>query len=385
MDIAEIKHAVEILLKEGYIQVSVPYIHGKPGVGKSDIVKQIAKERGLSFIDLRLSQLESCDTRGIPAVNKETGSSRWYPPEMLPFETFSELPVPGKENKGKYFKDGGILFLDEINRPKFDVIQSIFELVHDRRIGLHSILDNWYIVAAGNLGEQDGTEITEVTDSAFNDRFIHFYVSDSGIFDCWKTWAEGPGKINSDIINFLTTKPSNVYTDPEEGSEVFASPRSWEKMSNLLKQNSDMDPKEIVDLFGPGLIGTVAVSFRDYLKTKTKITPLDILDRYDKFKTKLKKLERPKVYSLSIELTSYLKEHPDFNDGRIKNIHEFLNHHVDKDHMMAAFRILVDMKINYTGKLKDYNGKNCEFLDPYLDTYPDMNDMISSILESAGA
>jgi len=132
------------------------------------------------------------------------------------------------------------------------------------------------------------------------------------------------------------------------------------------------------------LIGSVAVSFRDDLKSKTKITPLDILNNYDKFKSKIKKLERPKVYSLSIELTSYIKEHPQLNDKQINGVHHFLNEHVDKDHMIAAFRILVDMKIDYTGKLKEYNGKKCEFLDPYLDSYPDMNDMISNITESAG-
>lgn len=381
MTIAEIKQAVEILLKTP--QVCVPYVHGKPGIGKSAIFAQLAALLGISFIDVRFSQLESCDTRGIPKANEETGSCRWYPPEMLPFEKFADLPVPGRINRGKKFSDGGILFLDEINRSKFDVIQSLFELVNDRRVGLHNLLDNWFVVCAGNLGENDHTEVTEITDAAFNNRFIHFFVDDTEMFDCWLLWAKGEGNIHPDIIGFLETKPSNIYVDPKEEDVAYATPRTWDKMSQLIIQNPKMIAESIVDTFGPGLIGAVAVSFRDYLKTKAKITPVDILERYEQFKSKIKILERPKKYSLSTELIAFIKTHPELNDERIKNIHNFLTNHVDKDHMIAAFKTLVNMNIKYSGSLKQYSGKECEFMDPYLDLYDEMNSTISNILRKA--
>lgn len=380
--IGQIKESVKMTLVSP--QIVVPYIHGKPAVGKSQIVFQLARELGISCIDLRFSELESCDTRGIPKANEETKSCRWYPPEMIPFEVFKDLTVPGKFNKGKYFRDGGILFLDEINRSKWDVIQSLFELVWDRKVGLHSILDNWFIVCAGNLGEADHTEVTEINDSAFNSRFWHCYVDDNGIFDCWKKWAESEGNINQDIIDYLTTKPSNIYVEPKEGEKVFAAPRSWESMSKLIHQNSNIPPANVVDIFGPGLIGPVAVSFRDYLITKSKITPIDILKRYKDFKKEISKLERPKKYSLSTELINYIKTHPELDDSNLENIHEFLNNQVDKDHMVAAFKTLVTMNIIYKGSIKKYNnGKECEFMDVYLDLHDEMNSTITDILKKA--
>ena len=68
---------------------------GPPGIGKSSIVFDVAKQSDLELVDLRLSQLAPTDLRGLPVA--EDGLSRWFPPEFLP-------------HKGK-----GILFLDEIN------------------------------------------------------------------------------------------------------------------------------------------------------------------------------------------------------------------------------------------------------------------------------
>ncbi len=75
-----------------HLQIST-MIWGSPGIGKSSIVAQIAQERDIDFVDVRLSQLAPTDLRGLPVA--EDGISKWYPPEFLP-------------------RDGkGILFLDE--------------------------------------------------------------------------------------------------------------------------------------------------------------------------------------------------------------------------------------------------------------------------------
>ena len=238
MTIGDVKENIELIFKEP--QVVTPFTHGWPGIGKSDILRQIAKKRGISFIDLRLSQLESADVRGIPTPDLKTGSSRWLPPETIPFEAFKDLPVPG-DSEGRLFKQGGILALDEFNRARFDVLQAGFQLVLDRRVGLHKLLDNWFVAAAGNLGEEDKTEVTEISDIALNNRFIHFFVDDNGLFDCWMTWAEAEG-IHSDVIGFLKTKPSALYVRPKEDEVVFCTPRTWHKFSQILQQNPDKTP-----------------------------------------------------------------------------------------------------------------------------------------------
>src|SRR5665648_131689 len=75
------------------------FVWGAPGIGKSSIVKQIAKEKNLAFIDLRLSLLDPTDLKGIPFFNAETKEGIWAKPSFLP----SDPDIKG------------ILFLDEIN------------------------------------------------------------------------------------------------------------------------------------------------------------------------------------------------------------------------------------------------------------------------------
>jgi hypothetical protein len=370
MTIKEIKEAMDLVLVEP--QVITPYIHGKPGVGKSAIIRQIAKARGISFIDLRLSQLESADIRGIPTPDLKLGSSRWLPPETIPFESFGDLYVPGNGDEKK-FGDGGILLLDEFNRARWDVLQAAFQLVLDRRVGLHKLLDNWFLVCAGNLGEEDRTEVTEITDAALNNRFIHFYVDDAGMFDCWIEWAENEGNIHSDITGYLRTKPSNLYPDYKEEDVVFATPRSWEKFSRLIQQNPETDPSDITHRIGKNLIGSIAVSFLDYLRQKSKITPKELLNEYSKVKAKLEKFSRDEKYSLSNELVAYLKDHNKVNAKHLKNVHAFCMDHLEKDHMMAVYKTLVNTMIKYEGKEQ-------EFMDPYLDMFPEMNEKIADML-----
>jgi hypothetical protein len=376
MNVKEVKKTVDVILKAP--QVITPYIHGKPGIGKSDIIRQIADTRGIGFIDLRLSQLESADVRGIPVPDLKIGSSRWLPPETIPFESFKDLNIPG-DKKGRKFSDGGILFLDEFNRARFDVLQAGFQLVLDRRVGLHRLLDNWFVVCAGNLGDADKTEVTEITDSALNNRFIHFFIDDAGLFDCWIEWAEGEGNVHSDVTGFLRTKPSALYTEIIENDVVFCTPRSWDKFSRLLQQNPEMQPIALAKMVGTNLLGATITSFIDYLNTKSKIKPEDVLFNYNKFAKEIKKLSRDRKYSLSNEVAAFIRDRQKQNfvtKDVLGNFHRFATEDLDKDHMIALFKGLSELNIQFGGKEK-------EFLDPYLDTFPEMNDKIAEILYEA--
>jgi len=374
MNIKQIKEAVELLLVEP--QPVTPYIHGKPGVGKSAIMAQIAKERGIGFIDLRLSQLESADIRGIPTPDAQLGSSKWLPPETIPFESFANQKIPG-DPKERKFKDGGILFLDEFNRARFDVIQAAFQLVLDRRVGLHKLLDNWFLVCSGNLGEADNTEVTEIYDAALNNRFAHFTVDDAGLYDVWMEWAENEGNIDNDIIGFLVQKPSNLYIEPQEGEQVFCTPRSWEKFSKILKSHPDKDRSNLTRILGNAVIGPSSLSFLDYLKEKEKIGPDDILNKYKQIAKKFKSLDRSRKYTIANEVGNKLKELKSITDKQLDNLNDFVNEQLEDDHKIAIFKTVANiMEI-------EYKGKTSELIDVYLDKFPDMNDMISNILNGA--
>src|SRR5262245_57674063 len=93
------------------IRLSV-MIWGPPGVGKSSIVAQVAREGALGFVDLRLAQLAPTDLRGLPVA--EGSVARWYPPEFLPT------------------RGDGVLFLDELNMAPPTMQGLAQQLVLDR-------------------------------------------------------------------------------------------------------------------------------------------------------------------------------------------------------------------------------------------------------------
>jgi len=375
MNIKELKKNLSFILKPGVKQTITPMIHGKPGIGKSDAVRQICKQLSTEtnikydFIDLRLSQLESSDLRGIPVPDIDKGIAKWLPPEFLPFEGVEKF-------KGTH----GILLLDEMNRARTDVLQAAFQLVLDRRVGLHKLLDSWFIVAAGNLGLEDGTDVNEF-DSALNNRFIHFTVSEN--LDDWIDWAR-KSEIHSDIITFIQSKPNMLYYEIKEEADIFVTPRSWEKFSDILKANKDVDPIDITTSLGPSILNGVAGHFRKFLESKEIISPKDILFDYNSkinqgnLKKKVKMLSRDQIYALNSELVDFIAKN--INDKitskklekALKNIYNYCKDNLEKDIYIAFMQSLT----------KACNNTKSNFIDEYLKKFQDESKLIIKILSS---
>jgi len=182
-------------------------VWGAPGIGKSSIVDQVAKEAGIRCIDLRLSQLAPTDLRGLPVA--KDGLSHWYPPEFLP-------------------RDGnGVLFLDEINMAPPTLQGVAQQLILDRRVGSYVVPDGWFIWAAGNRKE-DRAAVFDMPAPLAN-RFIHLEVDVD--FDSFKAYALGAG-FHEQILAFLSYRPQVLHKmDPKH--PAWPSPRSWELASHL--------------------------------------------------------------------------------------------------------------------------------------------------------
>ena len=106
------------------------FLWGPPGIGKSELVQDIATELGGIMIDLRLGQMEPTDIRGIPFYNKESGKMDWAPPVEMPDEDLaSQYPVV-------------VLFLDEMNSAPASVQSAAYQLILNRRIGKYKLPDN---------------------------------------------------------------------------------------------------------------------------------------------------------------------------------------------------------------------------------------------------
>ena len=189
---------------------------GPPGVGKSQMVAQVAQKNNVEVIDIRLSQMEPSDLRGIPF--RDNVSVEWAIPSMLPNES-------RHGNKG-------ILFLDEITSAAPSVSAAAYQLILDRRLGQYSVPKGWAIFAAGN--RQGDRGVTYTMPAPLANRFSHFEVDIN--LDDWVAWAY-TNNIDDRIIAFLRFRPDLLFDfDPEHNPVAFPSPRSWEFAHRALQK-----------------------------------------------------------------------------------------------------------------------------------------------------
>lgn len=246
-------------------------IWGAPGLGKSTIVKSIAKEMGIEFRDIRLAQIESVDLRGLPSIDKENGTMKWNLPEFFPRDTESK----------------GILFLDEISACPKDVAVAAYQLVLDRKIGdFYDVPKGWYIVAAGNRTSDRAVATT--MPSALANRFLHLDVDADA--EEWCDWGF-KHDIHPSVIGFIKYRPNLIFSMTDENLERgFPTPRAWERVSTMAKiygNNIELLRKIVY-----GLIGThCGIEFVEYFKMASKFdnvlsmmlgkTPIEIPTKSD--------------------------------------------------------------------------------------------------------
>lgn len=181
---------------------------GPPGVGKSQMVAQVAARHAAPVIDIRLSQMEPSDLRGIPF--RVENRVEWAVPALL----------PNAERHGP----AGIIFLDEITSAPPSVSAAAYQLILDRRLGEYRVPDGWAIFAAGN--RQGDRGVTYNMPAPLANRFSHFEVETH--LDDWVSWAY-QNRIDERIIGFLRFRPELLFDfDPAHNPMAFPSPRSWE-------------------------------------------------------------------------------------------------------------------------------------------------------------
>jgi hypothetical protein len=189
---------------------------GPPGVGKSQMVAHVAERHGVQVIDIRLSQMEPSDLRGIPFRIEDR--VEWAVPALLP--------------NGERHGPAGILFLDEITSAPPAVSAAAYQLILDRRLGDYQVPDGWAIFAAGN--RQGDRGVTYSMPAPLANRFSHFEVDTH--LDDWVAWAYANG-IDERVIAFLRFRPELLFDfDPAHNPVAFPSPRSWEFAHRALRK-----------------------------------------------------------------------------------------------------------------------------------------------------
>ena len=252
-----IKNNIE-LQSQGKKPSSVEVI-GEAGLGKTSIIEQIAKENGLDFVKLNLSQIEELgDLVGFPIRQFEMcshteGSCMWvdehaistYEKEGYKFTGHKRMSYcPPAWIADKEDSVGGILLLDDWTRGDMRFIQACMELIDRQEYISWKLPRNWSVFLTSN--PSNGSYLVNEIDSAQKTRFISINMA----FDkmAWAKWAEDAG-IDGRCINFVMLNPEVV-----KGDKV--NPRSLVTFFNAISNIKDFNSKlPFIQMIGEGCIG----------------------------------------------------------------------------------------------------------------------------------
>lgn len=226
-------------------------IHGSPGIGKSDIVHQLAASAAIPLKDIRLLLHDPVELRGLPHIVE--GQTCQAPPK--------EFPTDGE----------GVIFWDEItSAPRLNQA-SAYQAILDKRLGELKFGEGWYHVGAGNL--MTDRAVVNRMPSALSNRFVHFLLKPD--MASWEPWALNNG-IHSEIIAFLRLKPELLHDfKPDADESAFPSPRSWSFINKVHKKTTE---RTRVPLYQGAIGQGAAFEFISFLDVINKLpAPKDVL------------------------------------------------------------------------------------------------------------
>ena len=197
-------------------------LHGRPGIGKTQIVQDLAQRIGARLYDLRLTTIEPQDLRGLPFFDFDAKRTIWFRPEDLPDDP----------------SNPAILFLDELTAASPLLQPTVYGLLQERRVGQHVLPHSCMVIAAGNTVD-DGA-IAYDMGTALSDRLVHLNVTAQA--DDWVTHFAVPRGLHPAVTAFIRTRPDLLDTiEPalRRGDVIACTPRSWERVSQILRALPD--------------------------------------------------------------------------------------------------------------------------------------------------
>ena len=247
----EIKTAIQAyLLKNEYGEYEIPvmgqrpiFLLGAPGIGKTQIMEQIAKECQIALVSYTITHHTRQSAIGLPFVSKkEFGGEE----KVVTEYTMSEIVASIYEKIEQTGISEGILFIDEINCVSETLAPAMLQFLQCKTFGSHQIPEGWLIVAAGNPPEYNKS--VREFDVVTMDRVKKIEVEPN--FDAWKEYAYKAG-VHAAVLSYLTTKPKNFYRmESTVDGKTFATPRGWEDLSRMIavyeKIESTVDREVVV-------------------------------------------------------------------------------------------------------------------------------------------
>lgn len=260
---------------------------GRHGIGKSQILTRYFKSKGIPVKTLFLGQMsDPGDLLGLPNKDEGTGKTVFMPPYWFPIDG---QPI--------------VLFLDEINRARPEILQTVMDLVLNRKLAGRELPEGSRIIAAGNDGEE--YQLTDL-DPALVSRF-NIYTFRPTVDD-WLLWATRTG-LDERILNFISANPDlldrSADTKEDQGLDKDPDRRAWEKVARLMENIPNPQPvhqKVVAGIIGVHAAAQLFLSFR-----KDDLTPIDLLTDFKKAKKSLDKYELHQLSLLNDALARFFE------------------------------------------------------------------------------
>jgi len=211
------------------------FLWGAPGIGKSDIVAQIAKEENRPLIDIRLPLMEPTDIRGIPYL----ADVKVYDKDGNLIKDDNGVPIYDKEFRWSTPSDlptdeasRAMVFFDEMSAAPPSVQAATYQIILNRRIGNYELPVESVIVAAGNRVKDKGVAYNMPMPLA--NRFSHLTLEVSA--EDWTEWA-ALNRVHKDVVGYVSFQPGDLNNfNPNQDGMAFATPRSWYFVSELIQE-----------------------------------------------------------------------------------------------------------------------------------------------------
>ncbi len=265
---------------------------GEHGIGKSEILSSFFQEKWMTVVPLFLGQMsDPGDLLGLPRKNEVTGKTEFMPPYWFPVDG---NPI--------------CLFLDELNRARPEVLQTVMDLVLNRKLAGRALPEGSRIISAVNEGEK--YQLTDL-DPALVSRF-NIYNFRPTVQE-WLLWAKR-NRLDERVIYFIEENGQWLDKDPEISGEVdtglkkMPDRRAWKRVSDLIQGNGHLG--ELDANIIAGIVGVRAASqFISSIGRRSALSGKDILFKFNnpEIRAKLRKCQLHEVSVINDGIFAYLE------------------------------------------------------------------------------
>ena len=299
LNIQSVSPSVAFTLASAAMDADIPFfLHGSPGIGKSDLTEQLAKAKGMKCVVQMLTQMDATDLRGLQFVDEATQRTVNFIPEWLPTE--NDPPT--------------MIFLDELPSAEPRLQVAAYQLLLARKIGSFVLHPKHYVCGAGNKVD-DGAVVYDMG-TALASRLLHLSVVAEP--RSWLDWA-GKNGIHPSVMVFIQLKGHMLEQLQEQikaQNMVGPNPRNWARVSTI-GHKIGFQKRELAEPLVTGLIGEAAS--KDFFLTVEEMAglpdPRIILDLDDAAFIKAIPTKLPNLWGMAFSILAYCTELKHFSKG----------------------------------------------------------------------